>query len=400
MAREFRLPSRPPPARAREPEKSMKLSGIRVIDLSVFLPGPHLSMMMADHGAEVIKIEVPGEGDPGRHIGLGEGGHTTFFRNANRGKKSVVLNLKDPAEREALLELARTADVFIEAFRPGVVKRLGVDYETVSSRNPRIVYASISAFGQTGPNRDLPAHDLAVEALSGVLSINLGSDDQPAMPGIPAADMAASLMAFGGIMMALLGRERTGRGDYLDISMQDSLMAWLPNVLGPVFVEKRAPVAKHERTWGGAAFYRIYRTRDGRHVVLGAQELKFVRNLLGELGRLDLVELAERGPGPHQQPLVDYLQAQFETRTQAEWVEWFRGRDIGFAPVRNLREAFDDDHVRERGMLLLDPEGIEHLGVPIRFKEEPGLPRFDVPSQGQHNDAVVGAPRRKDPQAD
>jgi len=361
----------------------MKLSGLRVVDLSLFLPGPHLTMMMADHGAEVIKVEPPGEGDPGRHIGLSQGGHTTFFRNANRGKKSVVVNLKDPAEREALLALCDTADVFIEAFRPGVASRLGVDYATVSARNPRIVYASICAFGQHGPNRDIPAHDLAVEALSGVLSVNLGNDDQPAMPGIPSADMAASLMAFGGIMMALYRREQTGRGDYLDISMQDSLMAWLPNVLGPVFVEKRPPEPRHERTWGGAAFYRIYRTRDDRHIVLGAQEIKFVRNLLKEFGRLDLVELAERGPGPHQRPLVDYLQSQFATRTQAEWVEWFRGRDIGFAPVRNLREAFDDPHVRAREMLLLDDDGIEHLGIPIKFLHEPGQPDLTVPGLGQ-----------------
>ena len=366
----------------------MKLEGVRVVDLSVFLPGPHLTMMMADHGAEVIKVEPPGEGDPGRHIGLAQAGHTTFFRNANRGKKSVVVNLKDPAGREALLRLCEDADVFIEAFRPGVVGRLGVDFAAVSARNPRIVYASISAFGQTGPRRDLPAHDLAVEALSGVLSVNLGTDGEPAMPGIPAADMAASLMALSGIMMALFRRERTGRGDYLDISMQDSLMAWLPNVLGPVFVEKRAPVPAEERTWGGAAFYRIYRTRDGRHLVLGAQEIKFVRNLLEAFGRPDLVELAERGPGRHQLPLVEFLQERFAGRTQAEWVEWFRGKDIGFAPVRNLREAFDDEHVRARGMLVVDEAGIEHLGVPIRFTGEPAMPSYHVPRPGE-DDALL-----------
>jgi crotonobetainyl-CoA:carnitine CoA-transferase CaiB-like acyl-CoA transferase len=370
----------------------MKLEGVRVIDLSVFLPGPHLTMMMADHGAEVIKVEPPGEGDPGRHLGLSQAGHTTFFRNANRGKKSVVVNLKDPAGREALLRLCDDADVFVEAFRPGVVGRLGVDYAAVSARNPRIVYASVSAFGQTGPRRDLPAHDLAVEALSGVLSVNLGNDDEPAMPGLPAADMAASLMAFGGIMMALYRREQTGRGDYLDISMQDSLMAWLPNVLGPVFVEKRPPVPKDERTWGGAAFYRIYRTRDGRHVVLGAQEIKFVRNLLGEFGRPDLVALAERGPGPHQRPLVEFLQERFATRTQAEWVEWFRGRDIGFAPVRNLREAFDDPQVRARKMLVVDEDGIEHLGVPIHFADEPARPRHQVPAMGADNALLPDGP--------
>jgi len=369
----------------------MKLEGIKVVDLSLFLPGPHLTMMMADHGADVLKVEPPGEGDPGRHVGLGQDGHTTFFRNANRGKRSVCLNLKQAGAREALLGLCDTADVFVEAFRPGVAKRLGVDYDTLSARNPRIVYASISAFGQTGPNRDLPAHDLAVEALSGVISVNLGTDNAPALPSIPAADMASSLMALSGILMALLRREKTGRGDYLDISMQDSLMAWLPNVLGPVFVEKRAPTPKLERTWGGSAFYRIYHCADGRHIVLGAQEIKFVRNLLKELARLDLVVLAEQGPGAHQQPLIDFLQKTFATKTQAEWVQWFAGKDIGFAPVKNLREAFDDAHVAARAMLLKDASGIEHIGVPIRFQHEPAQPTLTVPHLGQHTDAVLMA---------
>ncbi|MEJ1937160.1 CoA transferase, partial [Nostoc sp. NIES-2111] len=136
----------------------MKLEGIRVIDLSVFLPGPYLTLAMADHGAEVVKIEPPGEGDPGRHIGLSDGPSTVFFRNLNRGKKSVVLNLKDPVQRDDLLALCETADVFVESFRPGAVDRLGVGYEAVRARNPRIVYCSISAFGQDSALRERPAH--------------------------------------------------------------------------------------------------------------------------------------------------------------------------------------------------------------------------------------------------
>src|SRR5579863_7260155 len=187
-------------------EANMKLEGVKVLDLSVFLPGPYLTLAMADHGAEVIKIEPPGEGDPGRAIGLSDGPTTVFFRNLNRGKKSIVLNLKDAADREALLTLCETADVFVESFRPGVAQRLGVDYETVSARNPRIVYCSISAFGQTGPYRDRPAHDLAVEAISGVLSLNEGRDGVPTIPGIAAADMLAGLQGLAGVLMALLRR--------------------------------------------------------------------------------------------------------------------------------------------------------------------------------------------------
>jgi crotonobetainyl-CoA:carnitine CoA-transferase CaiB-like acyl-CoA transferase len=367
----------------------MKLEGVRVVDLSLFLPGPHLSMLMADHGASVIKVEPPGEGDPGRHIGVTEGAHSVFFRNANRGKRSLCLNLKLPAARNVLYQLCESADVFIEAFRPGVAARLGFDYETLRAINPRLVYASISAFGQYGPNRDLPAHDLAVEALSGVVSVNEGADGTPTMPSIPAADMAASLMALSAILMALLRREKTGQGDCIDLAMQDALMAWLPNVVGPVFAEKRPPIPKHERTWGGAAFYRIYRTRDDRYVVLGAQEIKFVRNLLGELGRLDLVALAEQGPGPHQAPLVEFLTQTFVGRTQAEWVEWFRGKDIGFAPVKNLREAFDDPHVAAREMHLVDAAGHEHIGIPMKFREEPGHPKLEIPALGADAEAIL-----------
>jgi crotonobetainyl-CoA:carnitine CoA-transferase CaiB-like acyl-CoA transferase len=369
----------------------MKLQGLKVVDLSLFLPGPHLTMMMADHGAEVIKVEPPGEGDPGRHIGLGQDGHTVFFRNANRGKRSVCLNLKNPAAREALLKLCDTADVFVEAFRPGVAKKLGFDHETLRARNPRLVYASICAFGQDGPYRDVPAHDLAVEALAGVLSVNLGPDDRPAQPGIPASDMAASLMAFAGILMALYRREQTGLGDYLDIAMHDSLVAWLPNVLGPVFVENRHPVPKHERTWGGSGFYRIYRTKDDRYVVLGGQEIKFVRNLLGELGRPDLVPLAERGPGPHQLPMVEFLAATFAMKTQAEWVAWFDGKDVSFAPVKNLKEAVDDPHVAARAMVLTDANGRRHLGVPIKFAAEPAQPDFALAQLGAHTDEVLAS---------
>ena len=212
----------------------MKLEGLKVLDLSMFLPGPYLSTHLADHGAEVIKIEAPGEGDPGRHIGKGQGGHKTFFRNLNRGKGSVVLNLKNDAGREALLRLAETADVFIEGFRPGVVKRLGVDYAAVAARNPRIVYVSISGFGQTGPLSGVPAHDVATEAMGGIVSLNLGSDGQPAMPPVPIADLTASLLALSGILMALLRRTQTGHGDYLDLSMHDAVLASMPNVLGDV----------------------------------------------------------------------------------------------------------------------------------------------------------------------
>ncbi|MFZ9667146.1 MAG: CaiB/BaiF CoA transferase family protein [Steroidobacteraceae bacterium] len=367
----------------------MKLDGIRVVDLSQFLPGPQLTLMMADHGAEVIKIESPGEGEPGRHIGLHEGGHTVFFRNTQRGKKSFCVNLKTDAGREAVLRLAETADVFVEAFRPGVVDRLGVGYAAVSARNPRIVYCSISAFGQDGPYRDRPAHDLSTEALSGIVSLNQGNDGEPVMPHVPVADITASLHALSGVLMALLRREKTGRGDYVDVAMLDSAIAWTPNITASTFALKTPPLPREERSLGGSAFYNIYRTRDRRHVVLGAQELKFVRNLLGEFGRLDFVALCERGPGAHQAPLIAYLRELFATRTRAEWIEWFGGKEVGFAWVNDLREAFDDPQIRSRGMRLLDDQGLEHIGPPVKFLEEPAAPRLRLPSLGEHNAEIL-----------
>ena len=367
----------------------MKLQGLRVLDLSLFLPGPFLTQMMADHGAEIIKVEPPGEGEPGRHIGLGEDGHTVFYRNTHRGKKSICINLKHAAGQELVLKLCEQADVVIEAFRPGVVTRLGVGPEVVRARNPRVVYCSIAAFGQTGPYRDLPAHDLATEALGGVVSLNLGQDGEPTLPHVPVADISASLFAFGGIMMALYRREHTGRGDYLDISMHDAVLACTPNVTGPVFIEKKAPVVKEQRSLGGAAFYNIYRTQDGRHVVLGAQEIKFVRNLLTALGRPEFITLCEQGPGRHQQPLIEFLRQTFATRTRDAWADWFRGKDIGFAVVKDLREAFDDPQAAARGMRLLDDAGREHIGIAVKFIEEPGRVDFALAYKGEHNEEIL-----------
>lgn len=372
----------------------MKLSGLRVIDLSSFLPGPYLTMTLADHGAEVIKIEQPGEGDPGRHIGLSDGPSTVFFRNFNRGKKSVVLDLKMAEQRALLLGLCETADVFVETFRPGVADRLGVSYAAVSTRNPRIVYCSISAFGQRGPCRELPAHDLALEAMSGVLGMTLGNDDKPAIPGIPIADHLSALQGLAGILMALLRRETTGRGDYLDIAMHDAALAASANIVGPVMAEGRQPVAKHERSTGGAAFYQIYETRDGRHIVLAGQEPKFVRNLLEALKRPDLIPLCLRGPGSHQKPVAAFLQETFGAMSADEALAMLSGLDVCFGRVNTLVEAFDDENAKAR-MVLRDDLGRRHIAPVIRFQEEPPAPSLREPGLGEHTEEVSAAVRAK-----
>jgi crotonobetainyl-CoA:carnitine CoA-transferase CaiB-like acyl-CoA transferase len=372
----------------------MKLEGLKVVDLSVFLPGPYLTMALADHGAEVIKIEPPGEGDPGRHIDLSDGPSTVFFRNVNRGKRSVVIDLKTAAGREALLQLCDAADVFVESYRPGVMQRLGVDYAAVAARNPRIVYCSISAFGQDGPYRDRPAHDLATMALAGAIGITLGRDSAPAIPGVAVADIVSSLQALSGVLMALYGRDRTGRGDYIDVAMQHAALAALPNVIGAAMSGRPQPNPKHERATGGSAFYQVYETADGRHLVLGAQELKFVRTLLGKLARPDLVPLCERGPGPHQAPVIAFLQGVFREKPLADWRVWFEDLDVSFAPVNTLREALDDPNIRACGLVLKDDLGREHVAPVVRFLHEPARPTLREPMLDEHNDLLVRLKRK------
>ncbi len=363
----------------------MKLEGIKVLDFSLFLPGPALTQVMADHGAEVIKVEPANGGEPNREIGPKRDGVSVYFANTHRGKKSVQLNLKTEQGREMALRLAEQADVVIEAFRPGVVQRLGVDYETIKARNPGVIYASLSAFGQTGPYVKKPAHDLATEAYAGILSVNLGFDGKPAIPAIPNADMLTSFMGLSAVLMALLRRKDSGQGDYIDLAMMDSLIASVPNNMGPVFAEKKAPTVKEERTWGGYAMYNIYQTKDDRYVVLGASEMHFAENVLNKMQRPDLIKYCEPPPGPTQEPVKAFLRETFLSKTQAQWIEWFADVEAAFAPVNDLRQGADDPQVRARNMIVEDENGWEHIGIPIKFAHEPGHINFDVPQPGEQN---------------
>jgi crotonobetainyl-CoA:carnitine CoA-transferase CaiB-like acyl-CoA transferase len=297
--------------------------------------------------------------------------------------------LKEPRNVERLLALAATADVFVESFRPGVCERLGVGYAQVRERNPRIVYCSVNAFGSSGPYRDRPAHDLAVEALSGVLSMTLGDDGRPALPGVPVADITAGLQGLAGILMALLKRQETGRGDYVEVAMFDSLLAATPNIVGPVFAGQRDVDPKAQRTTGGAAFYRLYDTRDGRQLALAGQEPKFIERVLTALGRADLIELCTRGPGLQQQPVVDALQAFFKARTRQESLDWLTSLDVCYAPVNTLLEATRDPQVAARELLLTDELGRQHLAPPIRFAAEPAQPSLREPLLGEHTDEIL-----------
>ncbi|MDA0791254.1 MAG: CaiB/BaiF CoA-transferase family protein [Proteobacteria bacterium] len=367
----------------------MKLEGVRVLDLSLFLPGPFMTQMMADQGADVIKLEPANGGEPNRDIGPRRDGVSVYFANTHRNKRSIQVNLKSDAGRELALRLADRADVIVEAFRPGVIKRLGLDYDTVRARHPAVVYASLSAFGQTGPYSGKPAHDLATEAYAGILSATLGFDGKPAIPAIPVADMLTATMGLSAVLMALLRRERTGQGDYVDLAMMDSLIAAVPNSVGSVFAEGKAPVVKNERTWGGYAMYNIYETSDGRYIVLGASEMHFAEAVLTKMARPDLIPLCAPPPGPNQEPVREFFRETFARQPQAYWVDWFRDVDAAFAPVNDLREAMDDVQVRARDMVVADSHGREHLGIPIKFRHEPGHIEFQAPTLGEHNESIA-----------
>ena len=366
----------------------MKLAGLRVLDLSLFLPGPFATQMMADHGAEVIKLE-PLTGEPNREIGEMRDGTSVYFANTHRNKKSIQLNLKTEKGQEVIRRLIKEVDVFVEAFRPGVAKRLGISYEDLYSINPRIVYCSMSAWGQSGPYLTKPAHDLATEAVAGALSITLGPDGNPAIPGIAAADMLSSMMSLSGILMALYRREVTKQGDYIDVAMADSIFASTVNNMGAVFADKKEPDPSVERALGGYAFYKIYKTKDDRHIVLGGSELHFAEALLKEFGRLDLLPYCKPPPGPTQQPVKSFLEETFLSENQEYWIKRLKKIDTAFAPVKTLREAADDDQIRHREMIVEDDRGWEHLGIPIKFKNEPGKLVFSFPEKGEHNSEIL-----------
>jgi crotonobetainyl-CoA:carnitine CoA-transferase CaiB-like acyl-CoA transferase len=365
----------------------MKLSGLKVLDLSMFLPGPILTMMLADHGADVIKVEPTGAGEPTRAIGEVKNGQTIYFRNTQRGKRSIQIDLKDPEGKALFMRLAAEADVLIEGYRPGVADRLGVGYAAINAINPGIVYCSLSAFGQEGTYAQRPAHDLVIQALAGTLAP--GDGPPPAMPIVVAADALSAMTGLSAVMMALYGRQTSGKGDYLDISMYDSLVAWTAPFVGEVFAKGEAPSTATSRFWGGAALYDLYETADGGYLAMGGSEPKFAENLLNGLGRPDLLPAAKTPPGPTQEPVRQFLREMFKTKPLAEWEAWFEGRDICWAPVRDLKAAFDDPFLVERGMLARDAEGSEIIGAPIRFLAEPAQIDPKAPDKNEHGEDIA-----------
>lgn len=359
------------------------LEGIRVLDLSRLLPGPYCSMMLGDLGAEVIKIEEPRVGDPTRHSPPIIDGDSAPFAQVNRNKKSIAIDLKQREGRELFMKLASTADCVLEQFRPGVVDRLGINYSAVAEVNPRIVYCSLSGFGQDGPHRERSGHDLNYLALSGVLGLTTDENGKPTIPGVQVADLAGGMIAAFGILAALMARERTGRGQYVDVSMYDVMMSMLPIPAAHHFAGKTIPVGGKYVLSGAYPFYNVYETSDSRFMTLGALEPKFWANFCIRIGREDLVS-RQYDSGEQKQHLFEELATIFKSRSQAEWIELMRSADCCCEPVLSMTEAFEHPQAVARQMVRQSTSITDQLGYSYKLSDTSLAETRAAPKLGEH----------------
>jgi len=375
------------------------LDGVRVLDLSRLLPGGFCSLLLADYGAEVLKVEDTGMGDyvrwsPPYYEGAEPSARSALFLALNRNKRSIRLNLKDEGGREVLLRLVREHDVLLESFRPGVLDRLGVGYERLREENPRLVYCAITGYGQDGPYRERSGHDMNYLGLNGLLALTGEAGGAPVQSAGQIADLGGgALMAAFGILTALRERDRSGRGQLVDISMFDGSLSWLAMVAARTFAEGRAQRRGELELAGALLCYRPYACADG-WVTLGALEPKFWQAWCRGVGREDLIPAQFERPGSEAHAEVERI---FAERTRAEWTAFAGEHDCCLEPVLELDEALDSELVRAREMVAeLDQPGaqgrVRLLGLPVKLSETPGdANRTPGPGLGEHTQAVLEA---------
>ncbi|MCK4819989.1 CoA transferase, partial [bacterium] len=269
-------------------KNTLPLQDIKILDLTRLIPGAVCTSILGDAGAEVIKVEEPNIGDYERQIRPLIGSMASRFLILNRNKKSIALNLKEDKGKKIFLEMVKEADVLVEGFRPGAMKNLGLDYESLRKINQRLIYCSISSFGQDGPYRDVVAHDINILGMAGFFDITGTKEGRPVIPGVQIADSVAGMNGALGIFIALISREKTGRGQLIDISMFDGIMSWMFDATRYVFAGEEVPAKGLGRLWGGFPNYNLYETKDGKYITVGSLETKFKRILLKKLGRDDL----------------------------------------------------------------------------------------------------------------
>ncbi|WP_153722859.1 CaiB/BaiF CoA transferase family protein [Sporosarcina cascadiensis] len=370
------------------------LEGIKVLDFSRVLAGPYCTMMLSDMGAEVIKIERPELGDDTRHFGPFQNGESGYFMFLNRGKKSIEMNLKDPDDRESLMELIKDADVIVENFRPGVMENLGLGYETLKEVNEGLIYCSISGFGQYGPLKKRPAYDLVAQAMGGIASITGHPDNPPTRSGASLGDMSAALYAAYGIMVALFHRERTGIGQAIDVAMVDTIFSLLEhNVMRytsegviPERIGSRHPIS---------APFDVFETKEGSIVIATANEPLFVK-LCSVMGKEELLE-DERFKtdilrGKNEAELKVILEEWLSGYTADEAVDLISQAGVPCSTILNIAEISESDHIKEREMLL----DVEHPvagktripGNPVKLSATPVQIKSPSPALGEHNNMI------------
>lgn len=369
------------------------LFGLNVLDLSRLLPGPFCSMLLADLGADVIKIEAPKTGDYIRWWPPFFGENSGFHVVLNRNKRSLTLNLKHPKAREIFQRLVRDADVLLESFRPGVMEKLGLGYEELKKINPRLVYCAITGYGKDGPRSQKAGHDINYLALNGVLS-HSGIEGCSVLPGVQVADLGGgALFAAFSIVVALLARERSGEGQFIDISMTDGALTWNCLRWGKYLADGKVPSPGDDFLNHGFACYNLYETRDGRTMALGALEPQFWKAFCEsvehpEWDRPDYFE-----PGPHQKELQQKIADLFKQKSQAEWIEHFQKEDCCCEPVLKLDEVMEDPQMRTRQMVVEMVHeswgAYRQLGIAPKFSKTPGSLRSHAPQLGEHTEEVL-----------
>lgn len=377
--------------------RPLPLAGIRVLDVTQVMAGPVCSMLLGDLGADVIKIEPPGTGDQTRGA-MGfkmKGPDSMGFLNMNRNKRSLALNLKSPAGRDLLLDMAAGADIVVENYRPGVMARLGLGYEAMRARNPRLIYASISGFGQTGPWAKRPGYDLMAQAMSGVMSVTGHPGGPPVKAGVPVADIGCALFAVYAILSAYIGQQKSGDGQYIDASLFDSALAFSIWDISEYWGTGRVPepLGTSNRM---SAPYQAVRAADG-YFVMGATNQKLWRLLCDVLGREDLladerfVDIA--GRLANREALIDELETSFAQKSAEDWVRDLLAAGIPAGRMNTYPEAFESEHGRHREMRIAVPHPIEgtvpNIGFPVKLSGTPAQVRRHPPLLGEHSHEVL-----------
>ncbi|MDP1830360.1 MAG: CaiB/BaiF CoA-transferase family protein [Archangium sp.] len=367
---------------------SLPLEGVKVLDLSRLLPGPYATLVLADLGATVDKVEEPGSGDYTRHSPPMKDDTSALFLGLNRNKRSIAIDLKAPEGVATLKALVKHYDVLVESFRPGVLDRLGVGYEVLSKENPRLVFCSISGYGNTGPDRLKAGHDLNYIARSGALAYGGVDGGPPAMPGVQMADIGGgSLFALIGILAALHERHTSGKGRFVDVSMTDGSMAFLHMHLAARLLmgSEGTPLARgREALNGGYACYGLYRTSDDRWLAVGSLEPKFFAGLCAAIERPELLSGAY-DVGEQGKKIRGELEKVFATRTQAQWVELFKPLDLCVEPVLEGDEILRDPQLQARGLFAKEGD-VMWLRTPLRFGD---VAIRQPPTIGQHSAEIL-----------